>query len=108
MILPIFPSLRFYNLIKSDLPYAYQYIAGVFLVAQWQGIHLQFRRRGRHGLDPWIRNIPWRKKWQPTLVLLPGESHGQRILVGYSPCGHRVWHNLVTKQQQQTIQEQLF
>ena len=87
MIFPIFLSLRFYNLIKSDLPYAYQY---------------------RHGFDPWIGNIPWRKKWQPTLVLLPGESHGQRILAGYSPCGHRVWHNLVTKQQQQTIQEQLF
>ena len=78
MIFPIFPSLRFYNLIKSDLPYAYQYIAGVFLVAQWQGIHLQFRRHRRHGFNPWVGNIPWRKKWQPTLVLLPGESHGQR------------------------------
>ena len=30
---------------------------------------------------------PWRKEWQPTLVFLPGESHGQRILVGYSPQG---------------------
>ena len=37
--------------------------------------------------DPWLRNIPWKKKWQPTSVFLPGESHGQRSLVGYSPWG---------------------
>ena len=30
-----------------------------------------------------------RRKWQPTPVLLPGESHGQRSLVGYSPWGHK-------------------
>ena len=33
------------------------------------------------GIDPWIRRIPWRRKWQPTPVL-SGESHGQRSLVG--------------------------
>ena len=32
--------------------------------------------------DPWVTKIPWRRKWQPTPVLLPGESHGQRSLVG--------------------------
>ena len=42
---------------------------------------------GRPGFDPWIRKIPWRRKSQPTPVLLPGESHGGRILVGYSPWG---------------------
>ena len=42
-----------------------------------------------------------RREWQPTPVFLPGKSHGQRRLEGYSPCGHkRVGHNLVTKQQQ--------
>ncbi len=35
--------------------------------------------------DPWVGKIPWRRKWQPTPVLLPGESHGWRSLVGYSP-----------------------
>ena len=35
--------------------------------------------------DPWVGKIPWRRKWQPTPVFLPGESHGQRSLVGYSP-----------------------
>ena len=39
----------------------------------------------RPGFDPWVRRSPWKRKWQPTPVLLPGESHGQRSLVGYSP-----------------------
>ena len=40
----------------------------------------QCRRYKRCGLDPWVRKIPWRRAWQPTPVLLPGESHGQRSL----------------------------
>ena len=32
----------------------------------------------RHGFDPWVGKTPWRRAWQPTLVFLPGESHGQR------------------------------
>ena len=39
--------------------------------------------------DPWVRKIPWRRKWQPTPVLLPGESHGVRSLVDYNPWGHK-------------------
>ena len=38
----------------------------------------------RCGFDPWVRKIPWRRAWQPTPVFLPGESRGQRSLVGYS------------------------
>ena len=52
----------------------------------------------RCGFDSWVRRIPWRRKWQPTLVFLPGESHGRKSLVGYSPWRHRVGHELVTKQ----------
>ena len=36
-------------------------------------------------LDPWVGKIRWRRKWQPTPVFLPGESHGWKILAGYSP-----------------------
>ena len=36
----------------------------------------------RSEFDPWVREIPWRRAWQPTLVFLPGESHGQRTLAG--------------------------
>ena len=44
---------------------------------------------GRPGFDPWGGKILWRRKWQPTPVLLPGKSHGQRSVVGYSPRGHK-------------------
>jgi len=42
--------------------------------------------------DPRVGQIPWRRAWQPTPVFLPGESPGQRSLVGYSPWGHKVSH----------------
>ena len=42
---------------------------------------------GDSGFDPWIRKMPWRRKWQPTPAFLPGKSHGQRSLAGYSPGG---------------------
>ena len=56
------------------------------------GIYLRIYRESacqhrRQRLDPWVGKIPWRKKWQPTPVLLPGKSHGQRSLVGYSSWG---------------------
>ena len=41
------------------------------------------------GFDPWVGKIPWRRKWQPTPVLLPEKSHGWRSLVGYSPWGRK-------------------
>ena len=40
-------------------------------------------------LIPWVGKIPWRRQWQPTLVLLPGKFHGLRSLVGYSPWGRK-------------------
>ena len=47
-------------------------------------------RVGR-GLPWWLRygKIPWRREWLPTPVFLPGEFHGQRSLVGYSPLGRK-------------------
>ena len=56
------------------------------------------RRCKRHGFDPWVWKIPWRRVWQPTSVLffffstpvfLTGEFHGQRSLAGYSLWGHK-------------------
>ena len=58
----------------------------------------QCRRCRRHGFS-WVGKIPWGRKWQPIPVFLPGKSHGQRSLAGYSPQGpKRVRHVLVTKQ----------
>ena len=60
------------------------------------------RRLKRCRFDPWLKQIPLRRAWQPTPVFLPGESHGQRSLVGYSPLGCKeldmtegTWHPLV-------------
>ena len=46
-------------------------------------------KRGK--FDPWVGEVPWRRKWQPPPVFLPGKSLGQRSLAGCSPWGHRVW-----------------
>ena len=57
----------------------------------------------RHLFDTWVGKIPWRRKWQPTPVFLPGKSHGQKSLAGYSLWGcKRVRHDLATKQQQKS------
>ena len=45
-------------------------------------------RDERHGFDPWVSKIFWRRTWQPTPVFLPGESHGQRSMVGHRPRDH--------------------
>ena len=45
----------------------------------------QCRRCKRWEFDPWVMKLPWRKAWQPTPGFLPGETHGQRSLAGYSP-----------------------
>ena len=59
----------------------------------------QCRRHKRCGFRLEVGKIPWRKAWQPIPVLWPGESHGQRNLVGYSSQGCResnmtevTWH----------------
>ena len=44
----------------------------------------------RPGFDLWVRKIPWRREWLPTIVFLPGKSHGQWSLAGSSPWGHIV------------------
>ena len=55
-------------------------------------------------LYAWVEKIPWKRKWQPTPVVLPGKSHGQRNLVGYSPrAGKRDRHDLGTKQCEEMI-----
>ena len=58
--------------------------------AEWnaavtQGKNLPAMQETR--FSPWVAKIPWRRKWQPIPVFLPGESLGQRSLVGYSPWG---------------------
>ena len=49
----------------------------------------QLRRCKRPRFNLWVRKIPWNRKWQPTLVFLPGKSHEQRSLAGYRSWDHR-------------------
>ena len=49
----------------------------------------QWRRHKRHGFNPWGGKSHWSRKLQFTPVFLPGKSHGQRSLAGYSPWGHK-------------------
>ena len=54
----------------------------------------QCRRHRRHGFNPWVGKIPWRRRRQPTPVFLPGKFRGQRSLVGYSPWVTKGWTRL--------------
>ena len=45
----------------------------------------QFTITSNSGFNPLVGNIPWRRKWQPTPVFLPGEFYGERSLAGHSP-----------------------
>ena len=49
----------------------------------------QCRRHKKRGFNPWVGKSPWSRKWQPDSVLLPGKSHGHRILAVYSPWGRK-------------------
>ena len=57
----------------------------------------QCRKCRRREFGPWVPKIPWSRKWQPTAVFLPGQFHGQRSLVSYSPWGRRIGRNWVTE-----------
>ena len=67
--------------------YIYMYILYIWNIPWWlrrNSVCLQCRRPG---FDPWVKKIPWRRKWRPTPVLSPGKFHKQRSLVGYCPWG---------------------
>ena len=55
----------------------------------WLSWHIIFLQCRRPGFNAWVGKMPWRREWQPTPVFLPGKSHRQRSLMGYSPWGHK-------------------
>ena len=73
---------------KKDVIYTY-----IYLLYIWSHMDFPCGSDGKEfacigedpDFDPCVGKIPWRREWQPTPVFLPGKSHGQRILVGYSP-----------------------
>ena len=82
---------------KSNEVGNHSLLQGIFLTQGWNSGLLHCRRASGKTFQrlmsssSWVRKIPLRRNWQPTPVLLPGESHGQRSLVGYSPWGHKEW-----------------
>ena len=106
---PFPPSLLFFFFLPFFLPsFSVPFPGGrgelpvSLTVKQWRGMHTQGLpewcngeesssqcKTYRCGFDPWVGKTPWRRAWQPTPVFLPGESHGQRSLVDYSPWGHK-------------------
>ena len=52
----------------------------------------QCRSQKRHRYNPWVWKTPWKRKWQPTPVFLPGKFHRQKSLADYGPWGHsQIW-----------------
>ena len=71
-------------------------IISIYLIWLCKESTCQCRRHKRCRFNPWVRKIPWSRKWQTTPVFLPGKFHGQRSLTGYSPWG---WKELDTTEQ---------
>ena len=79
------------------LMYLFFFSYVVYLKSSWLQLGLPWWLSGkastyqckRRRFDSWVWKIPWRRKWQPIPVFLPGKSHGQRSLVDYSPWGHK-------------------
>ena len=89
------PRERWISMGEMDKPHRAFYLVGNTM---WMGFPdgtggkkptCQCRRCKRLGFNPWVGKIPWRRAWQLTPVFLPGESHGQRTLAGYSPWGRK-------------------
>ena len=103
-IMPKYKYILHYVLLKC----AYYNALGVIcylliycMVLPWWLGGKEFTWQCKRGMfNLWVRKIPWRKKWQPTPVFLPGKSRGQRSLAGYCPWGsQRVRHDLAMKEQ---------
>ena len=73
---------------------AFIYLCFVQMAPVVKNLPAKARRLKRHGFDPWVGKIPWRKTWQPTPVFLPGKSLGQKSLVGCSSWDHKSWPQL--------------
>ena len=69
-------------------PFICQYLGHLGLPRWLSGKETASQCR-RPRFDSWVGKIPWKRKWQPSPVFLPGKSHGQRSLAGYSLWGHK-------------------
>ena len=85
-------NLQIMRMTVSQVLWLYYFISGLPMWHSGKESIWQCRRCKRHGFDPWVRKIPWSRKWQPAPVFWPGKFHGQRCLVSYSPWGGKHSH----------------
>ena len=96
---PVKPStpsaLLLYSVLKPCFHLTYcilvllYYVHGLPMWCSGKEPACQCRRCKRYSVNPWVRKMSWRSKWPSAPVFLPGKFHGQRSLVGYSPCGRK-------------------
>ena len=78
-------SMLSLGLSSTDLYAAFSYYSsGLHNWLSGEESTCQCRRLRRQAFYPWVRKIPWRRKWQPIPVFLPGKFHGQRSLADHS------------------------
>ena len=87
--LSIFLSFHLYHSLSSSLSLHASLFLGFPGGTSGKEPACQCRRHKRHRFNSWVGKILWRRAWQPTPVFLPGESHGQRSLVGFCPWGDK-------------------
>ena len=80
---PLFVSVTFGALLSAG------WLLGFCHGSAGNELVCKLRRHKRLWYNPWVKMIPWRRKWQPTPVSFPGKSHRQRRLVSCSPWGHK-------------------
>ena len=87
----IYLNMHYYSsFLKRDGFIFYGSIIASHLLPRWRSgkeSTCQCRRHKRCGFYPWVRKNPWRRKWQPTPIFLPGKFHGQRSMAAYSLWG---------------------
>ena len=84
-----------WNRVKSNNKIILDHLRGFLGAASGKEYSRQSRRCKRCEFNPWVRKIPWRRKWYLTSVFLPGKFRGQRSLEGYGPWGAtKIWSRL--------------
>ena len=95
------PSFRVHLWCSTCYGLRHVFMMTYTMIPRWHGGKesiCQCRRCKRCKFNPWLRRIPWSRKWRFTLVFLPGKFHGQRSLGGQQSMGsQRVGHNWVTE-----------
>ena len=83
----MFENCGQYDIPSLECGFLYLIVSGFSDGALCQELTCQYGRTKRHGFNPWVGKIPWKRAWKPTPVSLPEESHGERSLAGSSPWG---------------------